>query len=224
MLSKAMHVIKRNGQKQNVSFDKIIFRLKKLATDKALPTLKNVFPDVVAQKVIQSMYDGITSSEIDELSARVCIAMSVEHSEYAELASRIAISNLHKNTSECFSDTVQQLYDNIDKLGNKNPLVSEDLYHFVQKTKDTLNFSIDYERDYLFDYFGFKTLERSYLLKVNSKIIERPQHMWMRVALGIHPNNIEKVLETYNLLSEFYFIHATPTLFNSGTPDRKSVV
>jgi ribonucleotide reductase alpha subunit len=216
-----MHVIKRNGQKQAVSFDKIIFRLKKLATDKKLTSLGNVFPDIVAQKVIQSMYDGITSSQIDELSARVCIAMSVEHSEYATLASRIAISNLHKNTSECFSDTIQQLYDNVDKLGHKSPLVSEELYGFVQQTKDVLNFAIDYQRDYLFDYFGFKTLERSYLLKVGSKIIERPQHMWMRVALGIHPGNMEKALETYHLLSEFYFIHATPTLFNAGTPKQQ---
>jgi len=221
VLRSTMHVIKRNGQKQAVSFDKIIFRLKKLATDKKLTVLGNVSPDIVAQKVIQSMYDGITSSQLDELSARVCIAMSVEHSEYATLASRIAISNLHKNTSECFSDTIQQLYDNVDKLGHKNPLVSEELYDFVQKSKDVLNFAIEYQRDYLFDYFGFKTLERSYLLKVGYKIIERPQHMWMRVALGIHPGNIEKVLETYHLLSEFYFIHATPTLFNAGTPNQQ---
>lgn len=219
-----MRVTKRNGTLQPISFDKILYRLKKLQNEKGAKALDNISVDVVTQQVIQSIYDEISTAEIDELSARISISMSIDHPEYAELASRIVVSNLHKKTTECFSDSMEKLYAN-ETQGEHSPLIAKEIIEIIRNNKDKLNFSIDYSRDYLFDYFGFKTVERSYLLKikenndVNGKwnIIERPQHMWMRVSLGIHKNDIEKAIETYTLLSQFYFTHATPTLFNSGT-------
>jgi len=206
-----MRVIKRSGQYENVSFDKVLNRLSKLSNDLTIDVSE------IAQKVCSRIYDGVNTMELDELAAYMCSSLSIENPEYSLLASRIIISNHHKNTSPSFSETIQILYDNTDIHGNKVPLVSEQLYDTVMKNKEKLNNYIDYNRDYLFDYFGFKTLERAYLMRINKKIIERPQHMWMRVALGIHKDDIKDALETYDLMSNKYFTHATPTLFNAGT-------
>jgi ribonucleoside-diphosphate reductase alpha chain len=163
------------------------------------------------------IYDGVKTCELDELAAYLCSSMSIDNPDYSTLASRIIISNHQKNTSPSFSETVGILYDNKDINGEHSPLISEELYEIVNKNKEKLNNYIDYQRDFLFDYFGFKTLERAYLIKIDKKIIERPQHLWMRVSLGIHGNDIREVLQTYDLMSKKYFTHATPTLFNSGT-------
>ncbi|NDB79702.1 ribonucleoside-diphosphate reductase subunit alpha, partial [archaeon] len=206
-----MRVLKRNEEYEDVSFDKVLMRLKKLSSD------LNINVSEIAQKVCTRIYDGVKTCELDELAAYLCSSMSVDNPDYSTLASRIIISNHHKNTSPSFSETVQILYDNKDIHGEHSPLVSEELYDIVCKNKEKLNNYIDYQRDFLFDYFGFKTLERAYLIKINKKIIERPQHLWMRVSLGIHGNDIREVLQTYDLMSKKYFTHATPTLFNSGT-------
>ena len=196
---------------EDVSFDKVLMRLKNLSND------LNINVSELAQKVCSRIYDGVKTSELDELAAYLCSSMSLDNPEYNVLASRIIISNHHKNTSPSFSETVQILYNNKDIHNAESPLVSEELYEIVSKNKEKLNTYIDYQRDFSFDYFGFKTLERAYLIRVNKKVIERPQHMWMRVAIGIHGNDIKDVLQTYDLLSKKYFTHATPTLFNSGT-------
>jgi len=206
-----MKVIKRNGEYEDVSFDKVLMRLKNLSNDLKINVSE------LAQKVCTRIYDGVKTSELDELAAYLCSSMSLDNPEYNILASRIIISNHHKNTSPSFSETVQILYNNKDIHNNESPLVSDELYEIVSKNKEKLNTYIDYQRDFSFDYFGFKTLERAYLIRVNKKVIERPQHMWMRVAIGIHGNDIKDVLQTYDLLSKKYFTHATPTLFNSGT-------
>jgi len=206
-----MKVIKRNGEYEDVSFDKVLMRLKNLSNDLKINVSE------LAQKVCTRIYDGVKASELDELAAYLCSSMSLDNPEYNVLASRIIISNHHKNTSPSFSETVQILYNNKDIHNNESPLVSDELYEIVSKNKEKLNTYIDYQRDFSFDYFGFKTLERAYLIRVNNKVIERPQHMWMRVAIGIHGNDIKDVLQTYDLLSKKYFTHATPTLFNSGT-------
>ena len=206
-----MKVIKRNGEFEDVSFDKVLMRLKNLSKDLTINVSE------LAQKVCARIYDGVKTCELDEMAAYLCSSMSLNNPEYNILASRIIISNHHKNTSPSFSETVITLYNNKDIHNNSYPLVSDELYNIVSKNKEKLNTYIDYQRDYLFDYFGFKTLERAYLIKVGKKIIERPQHMWMRVAIGIHGNDIKDVLQTYDLLSKKYFTHATPTLFNSGT-------
>ncbi len=207
-----MRVIKRNGDYEDVSFDKVLNRIKILSNDLNV----NVFE--IAQKVCSRIFDGVKTTDLDELTAQMCSSMIVEHPDYGTLASRITISNHHKNTSPSFSETIQILYDNKDTDGTHCPLVSQELYDIVVKNKEKLNSYIDYTRDYNFDYFGFKTLERSYLLKINGKIIERPQHMWMRVSLGIHGWDFKDALQTYELMSKKYFTHATPTLFNAGTP------
>ena len=206
-----MRVIKRNGEMEDVSFDKVLNRLKNLSNELTIDVSE------IAQKVCSRIYDGVKTYELDELAAYLCSSMSIEHPDYSILASRIIISNHHKNTSPSFSETIQTLYNNVDNHNNPIPLVSDELYNIVIKNKEKLNTYIDYQRDYLFDYFGFKTLERAYLLRVNKIIIERPQHMWMRVAIGIHGNDIKEVLQTYDLMSKKYFTHATPTLFNAGT-------
>jgi ribonucleotide reductase alpha subunit len=206
-----MKVIKRNGEYEDVSFDKVLMRLKNLSND------LNINVSEIAQKVCSRIYDGVKTSELDEMAAYLCSSMSLDNPEYNLLASRIIISNHHKNTSPSFSETVQILYDNKDIHNMNSPLVSDELYEIVTKNKEKLNTYIDYQRDFSFDYFGFKTLERAYLIRVNKKVTERPQHMWMRVAIGIHGNDIREVLQTYDLLSKKYFTHATPTLFNSGT-------
>ena len=206
-----MRVIKRNDEMEDVSFDKVLNRLKNLSSGLTIDVSE------IAQKVCSRIYDGVKTYELDELAAYLCSSMSIEHPDYSVLASRIIISNHHKNTSPSFSETIHILYNNKDNHDNQIPLASDELYNIVNKNKEKLNTYIDYQRDYLFDYFGFKTLERAYLLRVNKKIIERPQHMWMRVAIGIHGNDIKDVLHTYDLMSKKYFTHATPTLFNAGT-------
>lgn len=207
-----MRVVKRNGEYENVSFDKVLRRLQNLSDGIDV----NVFE--IAQKVCSRIFDGVKTSELDELAAQMCSSMMVDHPDYGKLAARIIVSNHHKNTSPSFSETIQLMYDNKDAEGNPCHLVSDELYEIVMSNKTKLNSYLDYSRDYNFDYFGFKTLERSYLTKVNGKIVERPQHMWMRVALGIHGYDFKDALQTYELMSTKHFTHATPTLFNAGTP------
>ena len=206
-----MRVLKRNNEYEDVSFDKVLMRLKNLSSD------LHINVSEIAQKVCTRIFDGVKTCELDELAAYLCSSMSIDNPDYSTLASRIIISNHQKNTSPSFSETVNILYDNKDINGEHSPLISEELYEIVSKNKEKLNNYIDYQRDFLFDYFGFKTLERAYLIKIEKKIIERPQHLWMRVSLGIHGNDIREVLQTYDLMSKKYFTHATPTLFNSGT-------
>ena len=202
-----MRVIKRNNDVEDVSFDKVLNRIRLLSTD-----IDVDYYDI-AQKVCSRIYDHVKTSELDELAANICSSLIADNPDYGILAARIIISNHHKNTSPSFSETVWMLYNNKDV-----PLISQTLYEIVIKNKDKLNHYIDYTRDYDFDYFGFKTLERSYLLKCDGRIVERPQHLFMRVALGIHGNDIKDALQTYDLMSKKFFTHATPTLFNAGTP------
>lgn len=217
-----MKIQKRDGRLEQLSFDKIIYRLSKLCNDRSLGALKTIDPDVIAQRVVSSIYDGVTSCELDEEAARIAISMT-ENPEYQKLASRIIISNTHKSTHECFSEVMENLYNNTDRLGAHSPIIADDVIEIIRKHKNTLNFAIDYSRDYLFDYFGYKTLERSYLQKILNKktdkmeVVERPQHLYMRVAVGIHKDNIESILKTYQLISQHYYTHASPTLFNGGT-------
>jgi ribonucleoside-diphosphate reductase alpha chain len=206
-----MRVLKRNNEYEDVSFDKVLMRLKNLSSD------LHINVSEIAQKVCTRIFDGVKTCELDELAAYLCSSMSIDNPDYSTLASRIIISNHQKNTSPSFSETIKILYDNKDINGEHSPLISEELYEIVSKNKEKLNNYIDYQRDFLFDYFGFKTLERAYLIKIDKRIIERPQHLWMRVSLGIHGNDIREVLQTYDLMSKKYFTHATPTLFNSGT-------
>jgi ribonucleoside-diphosphate reductase alpha chain len=178
-----------------------------------------VDPVKVAMRVIEGLYDGVTTSELDNLAAETAAAMTVTHPDYAQLAARIAVSNLHKNTKKSFSETMSDMYHYVNpRTGQESPLLSDEVYEAIMANAEVLDSNIIYNRDFNYDYFGFKTLERSYLLKINGKIVERPQHMLMRVSVGIHLNDIDAVLETYELMSKKYFTHATPTLFNSGTP------
>jgi ribonucleotide reductase alpha subunit len=209
-----MNVTKRNGQLETVSFDKILKRIKTLGQE---VDIKLNYTSLV-MKVIDQLYDGIPTTKIDELSAEQCASLSSTHPDYNILAGRIVISNHHKNTSNSFTYVMRELYEYLDKQGNSSPLVSDELYSLIKENGEYLDKICDYKRDYLIDYFGFKTLERSYLMKKNRIIIERPQHMWLRVAIGIHGSNMARVKETYELMSQKYFTHATPTLFNSGTP------
>ena len=211
-----MYVIKRDGRRESVKFDKITARIEKLCYG-----LDSTFvqPIEVAKKVVSGIYDGVTTAELDTLAAETAASMTTKHPDYALLAARVAISNLHKNTQKSFSATMKLLYTYIDpKTGENASLISKPVYDIIRKNASLLDSTIIYDRDYGYDYFGYKTLEKSYLLKLNGKIAERPQHMLMRVAVGIHPESIEKAVETYNLLSERWFTHATPTLFNAGTP------
>lgn len=210
-----MYVLKRDGRKEPVKFDKVTARIQKLCY--GLDPI--VEPIKVAMKVIEGIYEGVTTTELDNLAAEVAASLTTTHPEYAQLASRIAVSNLHKNTQKSFSKTMKALHSYIDpKTGKSAPLIGDDVYEIIKKHADVLDSNIIYDRDFGYDYFGFKTLERSYLLKTNGKVAERPQHMIMRVAVGIHKNDIESAIETYNLMSERWFTHATPTLFNAGTP------
>ena len=217
-----MKIQKRDGHLEQLSFDKIIYRLRKLCNDKSLGILTTIDPDIIAQRVVSSIYDGVTSCELDEEAARIAISMT-ENPEYQKLASRITISNLHKSTMECFSEVMEGLYNNTDRAGNPSPIIADDVMEVIRKHKNTINFTIDYNRDYLFDYFGYKTLERSYLQKILDKttdkmrVVERPQHLYMRVAIGIHKDDIESIVKTYHLISQHYYTHASPTLFNAGT-------
>jgi len=208
--------MKRNGKQEAVHFDKITSRVMKLSYGL---NLKSDDIIEIAKKVIIGIYNGVPTTELDNLAAETAASFTTKHPDFAVLAARIAVSNLHKNTTKSFSETASLLYNYIDnKTGDKAPLIADDVYAIIEEHADRLNASIIYERDYHFDFFGFKTLEKSYLLKVNGKIVERPQHLFMRVALGIHKTDIDAAIETYNLMSEKWFIHATPTLFNGGTP------
>ncbi len=210
-----MYVVKRDGRKEPIMFDKITARIRKL--NYGLNPL--VDPVRVAMRVIEGLYDGVTTSELDNLAAEIAATMTTTHPDYAQLAARISVSNLHKNTKKSFSSTMKDLYEYINpRTGKKAPLLSDEVYEIVQKNAEAIDSNIIYNRDFGYDFFGFKTLERSYLLKLNGKIVERPQHMLMRVSIGIHMNDLEAAFETYELMSKRYFTHATPTLFNSGTP------
>ncbi len=203
------YVTKRDGELEETSFEKIQKRIKTLSTNGR--TL-NINPTKISQKICGEIYNKIPTNKIDELAAEICASLSTEHPDYTELASRIEISNLHKNTSPSYSETTRILFEN-----GKAPLISKELFDFVEKNKTKLNSYIKYKRDNLIDFFGLKTLQKSYLFKINGKIIERPQHLFMRVSLGIHMDSLKDALKTYDLMSEKYFIHATPTLFNAGT-------
>jgi ribonucleoside-diphosphate reductase alpha chain len=210
-----MYVVKRDGRKEAVKFDKITARVIKMCY--GLDPM--VSPEAVAMKVIEGLYDGVSTTDLDNLAAEVAAAKTTEHPDYALLASRIAVSNLHKETKKTFSDVMTDLYEYIDpKTGQSAALLSEEVYQIVVNNREALDSSIIYDRDFRYDYFGFKTLTRSYLMKLEGKIAERPQHMLMRVSLGIHKEDIKSAIATYNLMSEGWFTHATPTLFNSGTP------
>ncbi|WP_048331424.1 ribonucleoside-diphosphate reductase subunit alpha [Bizionia psychrotolerans] len=210
-----MYVIKRDGRKELMMFDKITARVRKLCY--GLNEL--VDPLKVAMRVIEGLYDGVTTSELDNLAAEIAATMTTAHPDYARLAARISVSNLHKNTKKTFSEVMHDLYTYVNpRTGKDAPLLSDEVYQVIMDNKDKLDSTIIYNRDFGYDYFGFKTLERSYLLKLNGKIAERPQHMLMRVSIGIHLNDLDAALETYELMSKKYFTHATPTLFNSGTP------
>ncbi len=209
-----MRVTKRNGELEDIAFDKILNRIKKLGQEAGI----HINYSSLTMKVIDQLYDTISTTKIDELAAEQCAVMSTSHPDYGTLAGRIIVSNHLKNTSSSFYDTMKQLYDFKDIHGKRYPLVSDELWQVINNNKDEIESMINYERDYLIDYFGFKTLERAYLFKIGSKIVERPQHMWMRVSIGIHGDDMELVKETYDLMSRKYFTHATPTLFNAGTP------
>lgn len=210
-----MYVVKRDGRKEAVKFDKITARIVKMCY--GLDPL--VTPEVVAMKVIEGIYDGVSTTELDNLAAEVAAAKTIDHPDYALLASRIAVSNLHKETKKTFSEVIEDLYRYIDpKTGQNAALVAQDVYEIIMDNKEVLDSSIIYDRDFRYDYFGFKTLTRSYLMKLDGQIAERPQQMLMRVAVGIHKHDIKSAVKTYNLMSEGWFTHATPTLFNSGTP------
>lgn len=210
-----MYVLKRDGHKEPVMFDKITARIRKLCYG----LNEIVDPLKVAMRVIEGLYDGVTTSELDNLAAEISATMTTAHPDYARLAARISVSNLHKNTKKTFSEVMTDLYEYVNpRTGEKAPLLSEEVFKVVQENKEILDSTIIYNRDFSYDYFGFKTLERSYLLKLHGKIVERPQHMLMRVSIGIHLDDLESAIETYELMSKKYFTHATPTLFNSGTP------
>ena len=210
-----MYVLKRDGRKEPIMFDKITARIKKLCY--SFNPL--VDPVRVAMRVIEGLYDGVTTSELDNLAAEIAATMTATHPDYASLAARISVSNLHKNTIKSFSETMKDLHDYVNPItGKKASLISDEVYKVIKKNAEELDSKIIYNRDFGYDYFGFKTLERSYLLKINGQIVERPQHMLMRVSVGIHLDDLEAVTDTYELMSKKYFTHATPTLFNSGTP------
>jgi ribonucleoside-diphosphate reductase alpha subunit len=210
-----MQVIKRTGKREEVSFDKITARVKKLVYGLS----DHVNPIKISMKVIEGLYDGVTTSNLDNLAAETSATMAAIHPDYALLASRIAISNLHKNTNKSFSETMEALYNYVDPITKQQAgLISDTTMDIIRRNADQLDSAIIYDRDFTFDYFGFKTLERSYLLRMNGQVVERPQHMLMRASVGIHGEDIASAIETYHLMSEKWFIHATPTLFNAGTP------
>ncbi len=208
------HVVKRNGESEEVSFDKVIRRIRALCDGLS----HEINPLLVAQKVVTQIYDGVKTTELDELAAQVCIALETTHLDYGKLASRIIISNNHKNTSPSFSETIYILYHNKDSNDVHCPLIADDVYQIIMNNKSKLNDVLDYQRDYLFDYFGFKTLEKAYLMKSGGKVIERIQHLIMRVSIGIHKEDIKSAIQSYQYMSQKYFTHATPTLYNAGTP------
>ena len=210
-----MFVVKRDGRKETVKFDKITARISKLCygLNPIIDPLK------IAMKVIEGVFDGVTTSQLDTLAAEIAATNTTTHPDYALLASRIAIGNLHKNTKKSFSQTISDLYNYVDpKTGKGAGLIAEDVYNMITENAPLLDSTIIYDRDFQFDYFGFKTLEKSYLLKMHGAVVERPQHLFMRVAVGIHKTDLDEIVKTYNMISEGWFTHATPTLFNAGTP------
>ncbi|NND77314.1 MAG: ribonucleoside-diphosphate reductase subunit alpha [Flavobacteriales bacterium] len=210
-----MFVVKRDGRKESIKFDKITARIKKLCY--GLNTI--VEPEKVAMKVIEGIYEGVATTELDNLAAETAATLTVKHPDYALLASRIAVSNLHKNTKKSFSQVMRDLHEYVDPITGQNAsLLADDVFKIIEDNSEQLDSTIIYDRDFNYDFFGFKTLERSYLLKINGEVAERPQQMLMRVSLGIHKEDIDSAIETYNLMSEGWFTHATPTLFNAGTP------
>jgi ribonucleoside-diphosphate reductase alpha subunit len=214
MSNDEMYVTKRDGVVEIVSFDKILKRIKRIGQEANI----KINYTTLTMKIIDQLYNKISTTKIDELTAEQCAAMSSTHPDYGILASHVTISNHHKNTTALFSDAMNTLYSYIDKHGTNSPIISQDLCDIAKEHSEEIEKHIDYRRDYLIDYFGFKTLERSYLMQVSKRVIERPQHMWMRVSLGIHGRDLKSAFETYDLMSQKYFTHATPTLFNSGTP------
>jgi ribonucleotide reductase alpha subunit len=209
-----MFVTTRSGKSEPVQFDKITHRISQLTygLDNHVDSMQ------IAKRTINGLFDGITTEELDNLSAEVSAYMTSVHPDYARLAGRIAVANLHRSTSDSFMETFETLYNYKNEYTNeKQPLISEEIMAFAYEYRDRISTEIAYSRDFEFDYFGFKTLEKSYLLKVNNKIVERPQHLFMRVALGVQPDNIEEAMKTYHLISEGWFTHASPTLFNAGT-------
>jgi len=213
-----MYVQKRNGSKEIVSFDKILNRIKTLGQEVGI----QINYTTIVIKVIDQLYDGISTNKLDDLLAEQCASLASTHPDYNTLAGRIAISSHHKNTTGSFFTAAKTLYECTDKHDKHSPLISKELFEFIQNNAEELDAMIDYSRDYLIDYFGFKTLDRAYLMRLNGTTIERPQHMWMRVSLGIHStceiDTLTKIRDTYDLMSQKYFTHATPTLFNAGTP------
>ncbi len=210
-----MHVVKRDDHREEVKFDKITARIQKLCY--GLSPL--VDPVAVAMRVIEGLYDGVTTSELDNLAAEVSASMTVRHPDYAQLAARVAVSNLHKNSTKSFSETMRSLYTYVNaKTGKAAPMIADDVMEIIEQHAERLDSAAIYDRDFNYDYFGFKTLERSYLLRIDGKVAERPQHMLMRVSVGIHKDDIDAAVETYNMMSKGLFTHATPTLFNAGTP------
>mmetsp|Transcript_4592 Transcript_4592/g.5837 ORF Transcript_4592/g.5837 Transcript_4592/m.5837 type:complete len:803 (+) Transcript_4592:136-2544(+) len=210
-------VVKRNGKKESVHFDKITSRVSKLCYGL---DPKFVDPVIISQKVIQGVYPGVTTIQLDELAAQTAASFATQHPDFSILAARISVSNLHKQTPKVFSEVIESLRNYVHpKTGEPAPLIAKDVYDIIMEKRDALDSAIVYDRDFEYDYFGFKTLEKSYLLRIDGKVAERPQHMLMRVSVGIHMDDIERVIETYNYLSQRYFTHATPTLFNSGTPN-----
>lgn len=210
-----MFVIKRNGKQEPVKFDKVTARIEKLSY--GLNPMVNVID--VAKKTIEGIYAGVPTTELDNLAAETAASLTISHPDYAILASRIAVSNLHKSTVKSFSVTMRKLHQYTDEgTGKKMPLIADDVMQIIEENADLLDSTVIYDRDFAFDYFGFKTLEKSYLLRIHGKVAERPQHMYMRVAVGIHKQDLESVVRTYHLMSERWFTHATPTLFNAGTP------
>ena len=212
-----MRVLKRNGKYENVGFDKILKRVKSIGQECGIKLNYTTF----VMKVIDQLYDGIPTAKIDELTAEQCASLSIQHPDYNILAGRLIVSNHHKNTASSFFSVMKKLYQFKDVHQKPYPLVNKYFFETVEKNKDELDKMIDHERDYLIDYFGFKTLERSYLMKIGGIVVERPQYLWLRVAVAIHGDNLEKVRTTYDLLSQKYFTHATPTLFNAGTPNQQ---
>jgi len=210
-----MYVVKRDGKREPVMFDKITARVRKLCY--GLNDL--VDPIKISMRVIEGIYDGVTTSELDNLAAEIAATLTTTHPDFAKVAARIAVSNLHKSTKKSFSETMKDLHDYVNpRTGKKASMIAEDVYKIIEDNADKLDSTIIYNRDFGYDFFGFKTLERSYLLKINGNIVERPQHMLMRVSVGIHKEDLDAAIETYELMSKRFFTHATPTLFNAGTP------
>src|SRR3990167_7970362 len=211
-----MQGMKRDGRLESVKFDKVTARIERLCYGLEP---KHVDPADVAKKVIQGIYDGVTTSELDNLAAEIAASLTTKHPDYALLASRIAVSNLHKNTKKSFFETMKDLATYVNpRTGQRSPMIARDIYKIIEKNAEILDSTIIYDRDFDYDYFRFKTLEKGYLLKINGKVVERPQHMLMRVAVGIHREDIDAAIEAYHLMSGRWFTHATPTLFNAGTP------